>query len=441
MHKHVWVILLLFLAPAAARPDGLYNPTESTPTTMYIHLNDFQDAPINTQLPDDRYSQAKDLGLTQHSQGCVPNPTGTLLTGDHHTSYAFSSPGYVNYDVDDGGKPTYHNERGISFDVEMDGAVDPVFTWFLESQYTAGSFDPDPNMIPAIAPAVTVRATIREGDEVSVGSAAYNTGEAIAQGQSDPAYLLADATPENPHVEYIPHAGKHLYKFSFPLEYEKTTINREESFNVRIDVFMDNPVCNDVYTGQYLMPDFVRTHTSPMYRPQFTWNLFNPLVITMLHPQFIGDEMVIHAHVNSPWGNYDVAGDQGDSHGPPRLVIDGPSRPVNLGLLAHVIDHVGHHGHTEPVALAWSWTSVQENPAPGIYTVTMEATNDQGTAIAEAVASFELGEGGYPKGAVCGFTEEGQDCSDPASTGGVSQDSPGPLLLLPLLAALILRRR
>ena len=440
MHR-MWVASLVLLLPFATAQDaGFQNPDEPTPTTMYVHLNGFQDAPINTQRPAVDYVEATDVGAIGHSQGCFETPGTTLASRTQHTSYGFSSPGYVNYDIDDGGKPRYHNERGISFDVELDPSQPVRFQWFLEGQFTSNSLDPDPNQLPAVVPQVIVRATIREGDDISVGAEAYNQGPIIAQGQTEPLLLAGPATPDQEGLTYHPYDGRHLYAFDFPLDIEQDVIREQESFNLRVDLFMENGVCEDVHQGDYLMLDFVRHHTSDAFRPRFTWDVLNPLRIESLHPQFIGDEMVVHATVNSPWGNYDVLGDGGDAGSPPVLSIDGPSKPLGLQLLAHDVVIYGHDHHTEAVALAWGWPTVAENAKAGTYVVSLETRNDQETATAIATASFVLGADGRPTSV---NSCRGDDCGEERlPVQEAAKDAPGAgWLLAPLLFAAVALRR
>ena len=428
--RNMWVLLVAsaLVLPVATAQDnlepGFYNPNTPTPVTMYVHLNDFQDAPINTQKPDDRYKQAGDIGLIQHSQGCFENPVGTLMAEPHHTSYAFSSPGYVQYDVDEGGKPRYHNERGISYDVQLSND-DIEFVWFVETQVTSGDYNPDPNQIPILVPNVIMRATIREGDDISVGSTAYNEGELVAQGQSEMA-TLSSGMGDHPHVSYVGTVdGKHLYEFRFPLSVDRNVVRATEGFNLRVDVFMDNPVCNDVESNAYFMPDFVRVHTSEKHRPTFTWTVMNPIRVEYLHPQAIGDDLVIHGAVNSAFGNYDILGDSGDSGATPMVEITGPSVPVNLEVLTFA-EHFGNHGpetHVQAVAAAWGWPTVQEKARPGTYTVSLTVQNDQESAEATGVAKFQIGSN-HRVGEVTGC--EGGDCTtEEGPENQVVEESPG----------------
>ncbi len=450
--------ILVFGATGAVAQDnlapGIYNPDVSTPVTMYFHINGLQDVPINTQLPDDRYGSSVPVGLATHSQGCVDAPAGTTTLGSdtHHTYYGFSSPGYVQYDVDQGGEPRYHPERGISFDVEMDQSVPVDFTWYMQGQITGGDSDGVPmHQASPPVPQVVMRATIRQGDEISPGHTAFNTGEIIAQGQTAPADLMGENT-QSEDVTFVGSAdnGAPIYAFNAKLDYQKGTIDAEESYNVRVDLFIQDPLntCSDPQADEsgYLLPDYLRVHTSPEFRPQFTWNAFNPLRIEYLHPQFIGDDLVVHTSTNSPWGNYDVRGDQeSESAGGLELELTGPSIPVTLNRVALTARTHEHDHHTEAVDATWVWEYKVDGAQDGLYTAVFTAKNDQESAEAVAVAQFEIGSG---KIVGCGNQASGDssDCEESIQEDGAAptEDSPGVgfvALLGVLGAALVALRR
>src|SRR5687767_13125078 len=102
-------LLSLVAAPGAtAQEIGINNPNVSTPTTLYFHLIDFQDFPINTQLPDDRFTSSEGIGLATHSLNCLPNPNDLAGQGgapftDNTKYYGYSSPSYVEYNFEQDG--------------------------------------------------------------------------------------------------------------------------------------------------------------------------------------------------------------------------------------------------------------------------------------------------------------------------------------------------
>jgi len=444
-------VLFLLMAPmGVAQKDGqttgINNPYTSTPTTLYMHIDGIQDFPINTQPPDDRFWDDQKFGTASFSNSCMGDtPAGPAQT--FHTYYGYSTPGYVEYDFVERGGPRYHPERGISFDVDIDTSAPMVVYWYMETQVTAADLQ-DPanpnNVAPFPIPNAVAKATMREGDAVGVGDAAFNEGDIIAQGETEPQMLLGDATPANDYVSYRTVDGKHVYEFAIPMEFQGSKIDRDESYNLRIDVFIDNPACDDPNAGdQYLMLNNVRVHTSPGQRPRAEFSIMNAIKIEFMHPQFIGDELVIHTAMNSPWGNYDVREDEGGIE----LSIDGPSPATSLVRAAFVQRHHDHNHHQEAVDVTYVWPYKKDNAKDGVYTVNMAVDNDQETATATGSVQFQIGKGGDEKLEPCDPdvpVSEQVNCAFSNQGGAETQESPGLGIALVaglLGAAAFLRRR
>ncbi len=414
----------LVLAPyASAQEAGLRNPNASTPTVLYFHLNGFQDFPINTQKPDDRYAASEGIGLQTHSTSCVGDPTGqaNLLDKSWHTYYGYSSPGYVEYNFEEDGKPRYHPERGFSFDVNVDTGQPWTLYWYLETSTTLPGGDPDPNQVPVILPQVSVKATIRTGDGISVGDESFNAGDVVAEGIAGPADLIP--TSPTGGVTYQQIDGRHVYGFPITLDIKQPNIPKATGYNVRIDVYMDNPFCNDPQNG-YFMPNFVHVHTSSEARPRMELAITNPIRIEYIHPQFVGDDMVIHTSMNSPWGNYDV--DEGP--GGIELKVSGPSPATSLAQAAFVQRHHEHNYHQQAVDSTYVWPYKQDRAADGLYTVDLSVWNDQRTAQAFGTAQFEIGSGlVLGCGGVTDADQATENCEEDIQEDGATQskDSPG----------------
>ncbi len=446
----VATLLVASVASAQTTPTepGIYNPSQSTESTLYFHINGFQDFPINTQKPDDRYADAVEVGLATAS-GCVSDPTGVQKFTDrsYHTWYGYSSPSYVQYDVDENGLPRIHQERGLSYNIELDTGTQPVFRWYMEGK-APGNLPGADQFHPPI-PDVVVRATVREGDDVSVGNAAFNEGAIIAQGESMATTLAGSFTQESESVIAHQVGTSWVYEFIIPLDIEKDQVDRRESYNVRVDAFVQNDLCGDPATaegGDYIFPNFALVHTSSDYRPMLKWNIMNPVVIEALHPQFVGDDLVIHTYSNSPYGSYDVQGDL-KSEQPILVEIDGPSPAINLAQVA-LVDHSLGHGpeeHFKAVAATFLWDYQGDQAQDGTYTVTLRVQNDQQTAEAIAVATFNIGAGDAE---VCSknFDETDVNCRKASEVASAPpKESPGLGLLTGLgvlaVAAAALKRR
>lgn len=381
------VFVFLVTAGAASAQVGLENPTESTPTTLYFHLDAAADFPINTQQPDDGYASLESAGLSRFSTSCVPEPTGQagFVSQSFHTEYGFSTPGYVEYGLGQHGGPRIHPERGLAADVLLDNSAPIMLYWYLETQVVGDSENTpdDTEAAPVVLPQVTVRATMREGDDISVGAEAYNAGDLIAGGQSEPMTLYPD--PANPRYHTLD-GGRHLYEFVVEMPLETDRIRADASYNLRVDVFMSVPGC-DTDPDESLMASNVRTHTSPAFRPRAELATRNPIWIEYIHPQVVGEALVIHTSMNSPWGNYDVNGTRGGIS----LKLTGPSEAKSLTRTALVQRHHEHNHHFQPVDVTYSWPYLRDDAKGGVYDIEVRATNHQGTAMAIGRASFDLG--------------------------------------------------
>jgi hypothetical protein len=397
------LIALLALAaavpPASAATPGIKNPIASTPTKLYFHVGANQDFPINTQSPpSDGYTKDDHIGLATNSLSCVPsNPATDGTTQKKYTTYyGFSSPGFVEYNYTENGGPRIHPERGLSFDVNLDPAVNPVVYWYITTftgqppSATTQGYSPDP-----VIPNVVARATVRTGEKITLGDEGYNDGTIIAQGQTDPTTLVAgqaavtQAGTQNPQVSMTPQGtGKPtIYGFAIPLTFSSTTIPKDKGYSVRIDLFMSLPTCDMSSSDAYVMPNVVQTHTDPQHRPHMELAVMNAIRIEYMHPQFVGDDMVIHTSENAPWGNYDVQTQ-------PDLSIVGPNGEAVTGVYrAAVVQRYHEHDHhTQAVDVTFVWPYKQLNAQDGAYTISLAVANLQGTAKATGVAQFQIGK-------------------------------------------------
>ncbi|MEA3142812.1 MAG: hypothetical protein QOG31_136 [Thermoplasmata archaeon] len=405
--RTIFLIALLGVAAAiptasAASSPGITNPIASTPTKLYFHVGANQDFPINTQSPPtDGYVKDDHIGLATNSLSCAP--AGTPADGNtqkrYTTYYGFSSPGYVEYNYTENGGPRIHPERGLSFDVNLDPAVAPVVYWYITT-FTGqppGSTTQGNNADPVI-PNVVARATIRTGEKITLGDEGYNDGEIIAQGQTEPTTLVAGQKAvtaggqDNPQVTLTPQGtGKAtIYGFAIPLKYASTTIPKDKGYSVRVDLFMSLPTCDMSSSDAYIMPNVVQTHTDPQHRPHAELAVMNAVRIEYMHPQFVGDDMVIHTSENSPWGNYDVD----ETAGGINLEILGPNGQAVTGVYrAAVVQRYHEHDHhTQAVDVTFVWPYKQLNAQDGAYTISLEVKNDQGTQAAKGVALFQIGK-------------------------------------------------
>lgn len=390
---------LVLLPAVAAQAPGIYNPTEPAPVDLYFHLAGFQQFPINTQAPPEGASEDVGPGPLGSSSSCLP---GTGATGQAlHTLRGYSSPSYVEYGFIEKGVPRIHPERGLSYDVRIEG--DPVLHWFLSTD--AGlppEGDVDPATLPVPVPRVVVEATLRTGEGVGPETLQNDTGTVLASGRSEPAYLAGPLTPQaSPAVGYSAVEGRHVYHFQVPLTMPTPKIPAAGGFTLRVDVRIDLPSCSD--GDGYLTPSAIQAHTSLAHRPRLSVMVHEAVRIDYLHPQRVGDQVFIHTALNSPFGNYDV-----DEEGL-RLRIEGPT-PASSLRPGQLVQRTHEHGHhTEAVDQPWIW-DYRADDAQGAYSIVLEATNDQGTAAARAVGRIDIGEEVRVTG--CGSLDGPADCSE-----------------------------
>jgi hypothetical protein len=288
-----------------------------------------------------------------------------------------------------------------------------------------------------------------------VDDRAYNTGPILVQGRSEAATIAADKVlPRAPGLAQPEHVralgqqadGTWLFEFAVPMAIETPLIPRSTGYNLRVDVAMDNPACTQPDAA--LMPNLVRVTSSPGHRPRMEFAVRNPLRIDALHPQFVGDDLVVHAAVNAAWGNYDVG--EPSIYTPSvtdddlKVTIQGPSEAAGLVRFGLNSDTHPHYMHQNDVTLVYVWPFKQDRAAPGVYKVHLEVANDQHTALATADTEFEVGKGGGGSALNCTL---GDGCN-PEGPGvdGSGHGAPGlgvPALAtgLAAVAAVAARRR
>lgn len=422
--------LLAFSVPVAAQDIGINNPTDATPTTLFFHLDAQQDFPINTQAPDDRYSKGSTRGILAPTTTCTPEALPGQIHQSQHTLYGFSTPGYVEYDFQEDGGPRIHPERGLASDVQLDTASEMVGTFYLRTTLDSGRFGSSAvpvNDLPLLVPQVAVQFTMRTGDDLSFGDEKYNDGSVIAQGTSAAMTLFPD-TNVNPTYEPLPDGG-HLYRFDVPMGISMDAIPADESYNVRVDIFLDIPGCN-TDNDVSLMPGTVEIYTDADHRPRMDFAVLNALQIVYIHPQFVGNDLYIHTSFNSPWGNYDIDENPGGID----VQISGPSEARSLVRAAFTQRHHEHDHHFEPVDVTYVWPYKLDGAEKGDYTVTVTAQNDQATALATGSARVDLA-------AQLAFDSEGNEVERAPGEGGKESPGAGLVAVLGLLAAALIIRR
>lgn len=434
-----WLLVALLLLPAG-QAMTIDNPDESTLVTLFMHDAKREYMPMNTQQPSDWFGGGPAYAPTQSA--CVEDPIGaqTSTSQQHHTWYAYSSPGYVVYDVDEGGQPPIASDRGLLDDIQIDANVTPMFHVSFASKDLVTWLEPEP-----VVPNVVVRATMREGDDASIGPVAFDFGDIIALGETTPATLAGDATPDHPHVSARADADRWIYDFTFPLEWRMDAIDEHDAYNIRIDLFVHEELCEDGYAMlDTLEPVHQRDHW-----PRLTMAHRNPLTIVGVDVMQVGDDAIVFAGAFSPWGLYDIAGDDTglrlhDEPRPEAWLGDTPLEFLNI---------------TYPRAPTMSptanivWRIAADDVPHGDHEVRLTISNDQQTADATATFEVTADERGLCWIAArtgCNYhahpvriEDDCQAIEDAACPWNQEQESPGlPLAaLLVCLALLAWRRR
>lgn len=412
------LVTLLLLAPLAAAQEvgGLAPPPADTGYTggpvvvpLYAHIYDLlQAVPLNTQPMID-LDLARGFGAASvqgvDGAGALETPASLRFV---------SSPGLVEYNITEDGFPRMHPERGISYDVLLD-ASQPVIGHFflgvkaLDAPQVGMTTGPE----SGLAPALTVRMTMRVGDDIGGD---LDAGEIIAQGQKTlgPEAWAVNGAP----VEFVVDMGTP----------KLDRLPGIEAFNVKVEWF--NVEAPDG-SARLTQRDWV-VHTGIEHPNRVDVSVLNPLALYSLRPTPLGDDRVsIHAVLNSPFGNYDI--DMPNL----TMTVEGPTTPLGIGAPLIVQRSFEHNHHYEPVELTWVWDYRAEAAQPGEYKVTVSAQNLQKTASVTKSATFVVPE----EGRAVGYDDAGQLVAPQGES--VEKETPWPVALalgLVLLLALARRR-
>ncbi len=355
-HAALVLVALLLVPVAAAEADT------AAPTKMYLHMDAGSPAPVNTQAP---WVFFPDPPSEDHSV-CIEDPLGaqSFTSAQHHTWFAHSIHGDVDYfDATNDGYAA-HAGDGLAYAALLDTSVAPIFTWHLADRPARME------MPPGVAPHVVVRATVYEGMEASPEGAA--AGTIIAQGAAGPVTLAGPATEDTPNMRAELVDGTWAYTFQFPLTLAKDHVN-QTGFSIMVEAFIDAPLCQ---SGHLMPAQFQPLHSYHGRFHHLEWSILNPLRLETFKPQHVGDDFVVHAVLNSPWGAYDVSGNGGNESAP-TLRIVGPGVDTVLTPIHTSVD--GHRvaGHDGPMRSAFLWDKAQET-ADGNFSLTLTASTDQG---------------------------------------------------------------
>lgn len=398
-----WALLAAFVVaiPAGVAKD---NPLvqgattvfpEEVDTTLYFHLLSISDFPINTQKPDPQWTQTAFWGVTTSTASCVGSVIGTNTVGlqqEYHTWRGYSSPSFVEYDFVENGRPRTHPERGLAVPVVVARYPTPVVTWYLIDHQNQGAA----NLPNAPLPNVVVQVTVRAGDSISIDDVAYDTGPVLMEGRTEPATLVAGQAygitgQPSSQVRGSQVGSSFVYEFRVPLEVLMDTIPAGTGFNLRIDAFVDNPLCDEPMETGAIMPNSLDAFLDADHLPNLHVRN-SPALVPAYGPDTVlldgenGRQLVLHWSANSPWGNYDVDVTKA------RLQVYGPAD--HSFALESVVQRTREaYHHFDAPSLAWVWNLDEHPAADGLYTAVLTMPNLQGTARAEGVVQFHIADG------------------------------------------------
>ncbi len=266
--------------------------TSAAPVDLYLHVDGLQDMAMTTAAPPTEHAETVSAGALSPS-GCIRDPleAQSLTRQQHHTWYAFVQPSIVPYGP---GGPDSTHDRGLATDLLLND-VSPTMTWFMAADNLPGDVDG----AIAVVPQVVIRATMRTGDDISVGNQAFNSGDVVAQGEIGPVDLYPGV--DHPGVTQSMVDGVTVFGFSFPLALLATNISAEDAFNLRIDAFVQEPFCQE---GK-VMPDWLHVHTSAEHRPRLQLDVANPIALVGVHAAFTDGDLHLRVEPASPFGRLD----------------------------------------------------------------------------------------------------------------------------------------
>ncbi len=383
-------VLPLILGLALALP--LASPTvaaASTPTTLYFHLFDtFTAFPINTQPPKVSFFEV----------GGTSFPTIASQGFQFNTVRGFATPGPVEYDFIESGRPRFHFEHGIAAPVQLDRAAGATAYLYLDVRDLTGLGNA-PNALPSF----TFHVAMREGNDL--GNDALLDGGALILENSMTAHVVdatacvpdpttdnldplvcqslndvlrGQASPDGTPI-LVPDADG-VVEFALPLDIASATIPKS-AYNVRVD-WWQNPTGDAQQDGQ-LAEGFVRLVSDATHHPRIQLSVLNPVYIEYIHPEVAAGILLIHTAVNSPFGTYDV-----DVRNM-TVSVTGPSTPAKLQQVVSQGAHV-HNLHDKPAEVTWLWRYREEGAKLGDYKVELKVPNLAGTATIVDSAGFTV---------------------------------------------------
>lgn len=356
------IAVLLLLAPAVVSGQPTAAPVEAisfthTPTEAmwYGHLlYPSMDFPINPQVPDASFIGEPSQGVVGTTTTCVgPAPATGLLSADRHTWHGIALPSRVAYEQVENDAPAIYWTPGMAFDMHLDAAAPFTVHWYLTADQGT----------PGVAPQVVVRATMQAGNEWQLGDGGLDAGEAIAQGQSEPADL-SPLLSGHPHVAHEEVDGRDVYHFAVPMEFQRDVVRADEGFNLRVEAFVENPVCRDPGPDRGKAMAAVVPFAGEERWPRMELTVQDPWHLDGVRTETVNGTSRVHLDVSTPWGNADLDPSSIEA------TVTGPAGMTET-VPASVVQPWMRHPHgTDPANITVAWSAADMGPGPWDVVVT-----------------------------------------------------------------------
>ncbi len=358
--------------------------------------------PSNTEAP---------IGENNYGLGfiaeCGPSgtPGGQSCEEDTGKRLAlFSTPGFVDVEgpsewSNAGGYSLLHNERGQTQDVKLDKGKNIEATIFMTADFHGWPVStvngegtlcayPHPEDVPCVYPYwgwdvgthpnAVVEATLYHaqlGERGANASDAPPIQEAVADAE-----VVAQGKWSGEMVNGLPGtptANEITVDLGTP---QIDTIPKEN------DWFIVYHWYQEAGGNQYGTHTW-RLYAGEFFPPSYTLPVENAFTVERVAPTFAHGQLAIIGVMNTPWGSYDIKPGSVD------LTIDGPNGEIT----PQKIDRrgsfsVAHGGHYQPINFTWIWDYQAQDLPVGEYTVTVAASNFQGSAAGACTATFTLAD-------------------------------------------------
>lgn len=379
--------------------------------TMYHHIFNLLDTvPMNTQpMPD----AVPDLAQGRTAP-TIRTPAGSAPVSNKNHLFMYASGGPVSYNVSLN-EPRIHPERGLGYDILLDTSKEIKVYWYMSAD--AGETFTEAPVHTGAMPHLKVTAILRLGDDIGSD---LTDGQVVAEGSTTVNLM----TPPGGGVTEIPiNLGKP----------QMDRIPADKSYNLQVKWTQVDQGETEFVDRQWNL------HTGNEFPNRMLWTVENPIRMNYVHPQPIGERKIaIHSAVITPFGNYDVdlsniSMSITNPDGKEIIRYDDSKLQKGDNVQGPIIVQKTwkHNSHYEPVLVTWVWNYRQAEAPPGDYTVSVSASNLQGSATAGKTASFTVQEQGGALGrSSSGETIQAQNVS------GSGDEKGSPLGLAPVLAGL-----